>query len=485
MDADILFKSAAELAVRIRGGDLSPVDVVDAYLERIAARNDRTNAFVTVLEDDARERAQATQRRLDSGDAIGPLCGVPVAIKDLFATKTAVRHTYGSKVFDDNIADETAPVVNRLEDAGAIVLGKTNTPEFGWGAGKTENPVFGQTVTPFDLSKTSGGSSGGSAAAVADGLAALAQGSDAGGSVRIPASMCGVVGFYPSFGRVPAAIRPDGFSSHKPFLSNGPLARSVEDAALFMDAVSGYHARDPLSHPADQPSLFAATRRGVADFDVAFSPDLGLFAVEPVVRDVVEDAAFDLADAGATVESVSPEYAYDYETLRESFVDVVAVLYATMAANFRDDGIDLAGTHRADVTDMVLDLIERGEKLSAVEFKKTDVARTALFDTFQDLFLEFDLLVTPTLAVPSFDKDSFPDSEIDGQSIDPHYDWYLTWVSNLTGHPTCSVPAGFTSDGLPIGMQIIGRRFRDDDVLAASAAFERMNPWQDAYGSWA
>ena len=215
------FTSATELAARIRRGELSPVDAVEDCLDRLHERNDRTNAFVTVLEEEARERAAAAERAIGAGEPVGPLHGVPIAIKDLFDFKAGVRNTMGSKPFADFVPEVTATYVERLEDAGAIVVGKTNTPEMGH-KGVTDNKLFGPTSTPFDLERNAGGSSGGSAAAVADGIVPIAQGSDGGGSIRIPASFCHTVGFKASFGRVPQAMRPDAFGSHTPSSTRAP-----------------------------------------------------------------------------------------------------------------------------------------------------------------------------------------------------------------------------------------------------------------------
>jgi len=240
MGSDLCFTSLTEIARRIDSGDASPVEVVDAYLERIDRRNETLRAYSTVIGEEARAEARAAENAIERGEETGPLHGVPIAIKDLFAFKKGVRHTFGSTVFEDFVPDRTSPVVERLENAGAIVLRKTNTPEFG-NRPTTDNTLVGTTRTPFDIDRTAGGSSGGSAAAVADGLAAAAQGSDAGGSVRIPAACCGVYGFKPTFGRVPNGNPANAFAEHTPFIQHGPLTRTVGDAALLLDVMAGPH----------------------------------------------------------------------------------------------------------------------------------------------------------------------------------------------------------------------------------------------------
>ncbi|WP_458187947.1 amidase [Haladaptatus sp. NG-WS-4] len=472
------FDSAASLAAAIRRGERSPVDVVETYLQRISDRNDVTNAYVTVCGNMAREAAREAERAVQADEDLGPVHGVPVAIKDLYAYKRGVPNTYGSTVFADYVPEKDALVVERLEDAGAIVLGKTNTPEFGH-KGVTDNALFGPTGTPFAPDRTAGGSSGGSAAAVADGLAPFAQGSDGGGSIRIPAAFCGVYGLKPSFGRVPYEGRPDAFSAHTPFALAGPITRTVEDAALMLDVLAGPHPRDPMSVPDDGTDFRGAVGRSIENLSIAYSSDLDIFAVDDRVSRVVGDAVERFADAGATVEQVDVDFGYTRQELVDHWLTVSRVKYAAMAENLRDEGVDLLN-HREEVADVIVDLLESGSDVGGVEYKRTDVPRTSVFDAIQDVFDEYDLLVTPTVAVPPFEHGRIGPSEIDGEKVNSLLGWYLTWPFNLTGHPAASVPAG-SVEGLPVGMQVVGRRFADDTVLAASAAFERLEPWADRY----
>ena len=475
---------ATELASRIRRRDLSPVEVVEAFLARIEERNGEIGAYVTVIGDEAREAAREAERAVGSGRPPGPLHGVPVAIKDLFDYKAGVRNTFGSKPLAGYVPHHNATYVERLERAGAIVLGKTNTPEFGH-KGATDNLLFGPTSTPFAPGKNAGGSSGGSAAAVADGLCAIAQGTDAGGSIRIPASFCGVYGFKASFGRVASATRPDAFLSHTPFSHSGPLSRTVEDAALMLGAMAGPHPRDPLSLPDEGMDYIAATRRSIEGMRVAYSPNFGIFPVEERVLSVVEEAARAFEEAGARVEEVGVELRRSQRELSGLWMREVGVKSAEIVANLKDAGVvDLLGEHRGDLTPEFAGLVEKGWSMGAVEYRRDEVVRTEVFDALQDLFDDYDLLVTPTLAVPPFDNaddgNTVGPSEVNGEEVDPLLGWCLTYPVNFTGHPAASVPAGFT-DGLPVGLQIVGRRFADAEVLAASAAFERLRPWHGSY----
>lgn len=466
--------SAAELAWSIQRGELSPIDVVDAHLERIADRNDTINAYLTVCDEQAREAARSAQAAIDADEDLGPLHGVPVGIKDLYDV-AGLRTTFGSRVFTNNVASTDSIVADRLKAAGAIVIGKTNTPEFGR-SGTTDNRLRDPTPTPFDLDRTAGGSSGGSAAAVADCLTPLAHGTDAGGSVRIPASFCGVYGLKVSYGRIPIASRPDAFSHHSPMCSAGPITRTVEDAALMLDAMAGAHPRDPFSLPDEKASYVDAVGRGVDGLRIAYSPDLGVFPVAESVRTVVENGV------DAFEETIDAQIDWIDVDLRLTHEEILDTMYTGWSAVGhalhnrhveREYGIDLYGDHREELSQYSVDTIERGDEYRAIDYKLVDVARTSVLDGLQDVFEEYDVLLSPTVGVPAFEKTSDGPESIDGTSI-PKGGWHLTLPYNFSGHPAASIPAGLTEGGLPVGLQIAGRRFADDDVLAASAAFERI-----------
>lgn len=476
------YRSASELALSIRRGETSPVTAVDACFERIHKYDD-ANAFVTLLEEEASETAREAENAVERGESLGPLHGVPVAIKDLFDFKEGVRNTFGSEPFADFVPDRTATYVQRLEDAGAIVVGKTNTPEFGH-KGTTDNRLFGPTSTPFDLDCNAGGSSGGSAAAVAAGLVPLAQGTDAGGSDRIPAALCGVFGFKPTYGRVAQESRPDAFISHTPFLHTSPLARTVEDAALMLEVMSGFHPRDPFSVPGDA-DFVSAVREGIKGYRIAYSPNLGDFPVNARVGDIVEQTVYEFEDAGANVETIDIDLGHSHRKVTEIWNRQFSILCNSVLEGFKEDGIDPLTEHRNALTTEFVNLVEKTREFTTKAYKQDEQVRSHVYDVIQDVFTEFDLLVTPTIGVPSIenqeDRDTVGPSEVDGETVDPLLGWSLTHPINFTGHPAASVPAGFTAGGYPVGMQIIGDRFEERDVFAASGVVERTNPWHDAY----
>jgi len=483
MAQELALTTAAELAREIRQGERSPVDVVDTFLDRIE-NHDEVNAFTATRPEEAREEARAAEEAIESGDALGPLHGVPVALKDLFGFKTGLTNTFGSAPFEDFVPDYSAVVTERIEDAGAIVLGTTNVPEFGH-KGLTDNRLFGPTSTPFDLDRNAGGSSGGATAAVGTGLVPLAQGADGGGSIRIPSSFSGVYGIKPSFGRVPLRSRPDAFGTHTPFIHHGPHARTVEDAALMLDVIAGPHPEDPFSLPADETSYLAATRESIDGQDIAYSPDFGGFPVDHRVRDIVDDAVGAFETSGATVDEVDFEFEASHSELTQLWMRQIGVFYAEMAANFADAGMVDLFEHKDELTPQFADLLDLGMGLGAVEYKQDDVVRTQVFQTVQSIFEDYDFLVTPTMAVPpvenSEDGPTLGPEAIAGESVDQCLGFCLTHPVNYTGHPAASIPAGFTDDDLPIGLQIIGPRFDDAGVITASAAFERVRPWQHKY----
>lgn len=481
MSKELCFIPANELATQIRHGELSPVTVVDAYLERITDWNNELNAYITLIEEEARDRARKAERAVERGDDLGPLHGVPIAVKDFNAYKAGVRHTFGLKPFEDWIPDFSAPIVERLEDAGGIILGKTNTPALGH-KGMTDNKITGATPTPFNLEKTAGGSSGGSAAAVAAGLTALGEGSDIGGSIRIPASACGVYGLKPSWGRVPFGEPNDAFIRHSPFFELGPITRTVKDAALMLSVMAGPHPQDPLSIPDDGTDYVDATTRSIDGWEIAYSPGLGSFPIDPAVTTVIEEALTAFETAGASVTRTDPEFQHSQEDLADSLITAVELWQGEIALNFKECwDIDLLGDHRDEVEDELIETMESGQQLSGMEFRRSNRVRTDAFHSLEALFEDYDLLITPTLAVPPFDKESKPPDTVADTEIRPFEGWFLTWPFNMTGHPAASIPAGFTDDRLPVGMQIVGPRFADGDVLAASARFEEIRPWADSY----
>ncbi|MFZ0667913.1 MAG: amidase [Acidimicrobiales bacterium] len=483
MTSEIFEMSASELAKRIREREISPVEATQAYLERIDARNGRTNAYVTVLADQAMDAASAAEQKVASGAELGALHGVPVALKDSVPT-AGVRTTSGSQVFKDSVPQVNGIEYERMIDtAGAILLGKTNLPEFA-ARGTTDNYLFGPTSTPFDLARNAGGSSGGSAAAVADRTAAVAQGSDGGGSIRIPASWCGVFGLLATFGRIPQDWRPNAYAPHTPHISSGPIARTVEDGALLLDVLAGPDPRCPICLPPPTERFTDAVGRSIEGLRIGYAKTIAGIPVDRRVATVVDGAVHSFEEAGASVETIEIDFGRPHEEVGDVWLRYVSVLYALDTVLMKRNGIDLLGEHRGDMAPELIAMMERGLGMSAVEYRADDVIRTEVLDHVESLFARFDVLVTPTLAAlpveNTDDKNTLGPTSIEGMPVDPIIGWTLTYPFNFTGHPAASVPAGLV-DGLPVGMQIVGHRFDEATVLAASAAFEKVSPWHQWY----
>jgi aspartyl-tRNA(Asn)/glutamyl-tRNA(Gln) amidotransferase subunit A len=457
---DLCWLSAVDLAAAIKKKRVSPREVVEAVLARIE-KTRALNAYVTLDADGARRAARAAERALTSRSAtLGPLHGVPFSVKDLIITK-GMRTTFGTPLHRDNVPTEDAPAVARMKAAGAILLGKTNTPTFGW-VGITDNLVFGVTRNPWNLERTPGGSSGGAGAAVAAGLGPLALGTDGGGSIRKPAAFCGIVGHKPSFGRVPVYPASAAWSlSHV-----GPMTRTVKDAALMLTVCAGPDERDPYSLPRENVDYVKALRGGITGLRVAYSETLGIApAVEPEVRASVGSAVRAFREVGCRVETVEPSWPPIWEAWRAIFLGGIGTRLAPQL-------------HRRDEIDAgLVPVIEEALAWGPTRFVDAWTERLAWWQHPRQFFEKYDLLVTPTATTAAFPHGMLYPSTIAGVKVDRLASSAFTFPFNLTGQPAVSVPCGFTRDGLPIGLQIVGRRNDDATVLRAAAAFESARPW--------
>nr|WP_230972411.1 amidase [Archaeoglobus neptunius] len=439
---------------RLRSGELKPVDILEECLAKIEELNPKINAFVT-LNEKAREDAKSVDTTL-------PLAGLPVAIKDNVETK-GLRTTYCSKLYENYVPEEDAVLVERLKKAGAVIVGKTNLPEFGLIA-YTDNPMFGPTKNPWDLSRTVGGSSGGSAAAVAAGMVPVASGNDGGGSIRIPASFCGLYGLKPSYGRVPCyPALPIFVGLH----SEGFLTRYVEDTALMLDVVKGRDSRDMQSLPDDGVSYLEAIKEPPDNVKIAYSPDLGYATVDPEVEEIVRKAAFKLEKFGE-VEEVK----VSAPSLEPDLVTKVVLEVTTFLGERMEEWKKITFPP-------YLGFFALADSLTYREYIKIEEKKMELWRSLRKVFDEYDFLITPTVAVKPFEIGKLGPDEIAGKPTTPIGWMPFTYPFNFTKQPAASIPAGFSKDGLPIGMQIVGRHYDDVGVLRISKAFQDISPWQD------
>ncbi len=458
MSDDVAFLSAEDLVAAYRARTLSPVEVTEAILSRIDRVNPTVNAYTTVSADQALTGARAAEAAYAVGEA-GPLAGVPFSIKDLTPTR-GIRTARGSLVDPDWVPDEDPPVVERLYAAGGVILGKTNTPELGW-KGDSGNRVFGPTYNPWKLDRTAGGSSGGAAAAVATGLGPLAQGSDGAGSIRIPAAFCGIYGLKQSFGLVPqyppSAV---GDLSHL-----GPMTRTVTDAALMLNAIAGGDARDRLSWSSGVDYL-QGLNDGIAGLRIAYSPTLGYVDVDDDVLQAVNEGVKTLASLGAEVVEVDPGL--------PDPADILDKLWAGAMAGYFHGRLEQVG----DLIDQgLLATVQRTGELTAGELANAQQRRNTYYTGMREFMRNYDLLVTPSMPSTAFTAGLDEPDNWHRQTIAP-LDWTpFTFPFNITGQPAATLPVGFDRQGLPIGLQIVGRWRDDPAVLRASRAFERAQPW--------
>ena len=461
---DICFMPAYEMVEKIRTQELTSLEITETIIERIEKINPMINAYCTPTFDLAREMARNADEAAKKGDG-GIINGVPTSLKDLSLTK-GIRTTFGSKIYENFIPDEDCVLVKRLKDAGCVLLGKTNTPEFGF-KGVTDNAIFGETHNPWNLKKTCGGSSGGAGSAVASGISPLAQGSDGGGSIRIPASLNGIYGLKPTFGRVP--FYPKEYIFAHTLAVAGPLTRYVKDAALMLDVMKGPFEGYRYSLPSDNVSYFEQIQNQPNKLKIAYSLNMGFAKViDAEVEKAILNSVEKFRNYGWNPESVKMKLRKPELPFCTIWISEVAFSLKSKLAKWRDK-----------IDPSLLKMVEGGLGFDGKAIINSMKARKEVFEGFYKIFKHYDILITPTTAIPAFDLGiPFP-TKINGKGVSPSAWQAFTFPINLIGNPAASIPCGWSSDGLPIGMQIVGRRFDELTVLQVSKAFEEVAPWQD------
>ena len=463
-DRDLAFAPATELRGLVASKGISPMELTQLYLDRIDRFDPSLNAYLTVDAEGAIEAARRAEQAVVRGDELGPLHGVPISIKDLQITK-GLRTTSGSSIFRDRVPKEDSIAVERIRAAGAVILGKTNTPEFGL-LGVTVNKLGGPCRNPWNTDRTTGGSSGGAAAATAAGLCALSEGSDGGGSIRIPSSFCGIFGIKPTQGRVPKYAGAGIPLTANHFSQSGPMTRNVRDAAVLLEVLAGYDPRDPSSMRETIPDLVGALDRSTENLAVGWSPDYGYAPVDPDVLAVCRSTLDGLGDAGCEVA--------ESDLVLDSPFEAFQPLFAAMAFASYSSFLD------GDLTDYARQMIERGASVSGAEYALALGHMDLIRSSIEEQLDRFDLIASPTLAVPAFEAGGPLDtvSEIAGREVDPWWGYFpFTFPINMAGLPAVSIPAGFSDDGLPVGLQLVGRRGAEETLVAVSAALEQARPW--------
>jgi aspartyl-tRNA(Asn)/glutamyl-tRNA(Gln) amidotransferase subunit A len=463
-DADLAFKPATEIRSMIAAKQISSVEITQLYLDRIDALDSQLNSYLTVTTDIALRGAKAADDATMRGEDLGPLHGVPISIKDLEMTK-GIRTTSGSLVYKDRIGTYDSVVVERVKKAGAVILGKTNTPEYGI-IGHTENRLGDHCRNPWNTERTTGGSSGGAGASVAAGLTALATGSDGGGSIRIPAGFCGIYGIKPTQGRISYYFGANADPAFNLVSQSGPMTRTVADSAMLLQVLAGRDPRDPGALRVEPDDYMAATKRGVEGLKIGWSPDFGFAAVDSDVTKVTASAVRTFENMGCTVDEIDLPLSDPFEY----FWPLFTTMMYTRAANLLED-------HRDELNWYSVWALEGGKAVTGAEYLKALGRVEALKSQFADMFDKYDLIITPSTATTAFPVGE-PPARIGGKDVH----WFSGYVPytmpiNMIGATAASIPCGFASDGLPVGLHIIGRPGAESTVFAASAAFEKARPW--------
>ena len=486
MDANKLeYLSAAELGREVNAKNVSPVEVVDYFQKRIERINPTINALVYTKFDYAREQAKLICEKLAKGQSVGEFAGVPFGLKDFLPSKKGWTNSHGgvkSLIKEDQF---NSAFCTAMESAGGIAIGKTNAPAFGF-RGTCDNVLYGATKNPFNTEYNSGGSSGGSAAAVAAGLLPISEGSDGGGSIRIPAAWCNCFGFKPSVGTVPDIKRPDAWAATHPYCVNGGITKTVEDSAILLNYMAAYNPKDPVSVKRGTKDFTAEINKPIKGLRIAFTADFGVFSVEDEVKESVLNAAKRFALQGATVEEINISIPYTCAELAAAWCASISVDTAIELKLMKENGLDLVGAHSDELPEQFIYWNKKVAKATIYDYYEFNKMRTAILDAQQKVFDNFDLIISPTTACLPVKN-----SKVKGETVGPEYingqkaerliGFCETFFENFTGNPAASVPAGLSKSGLPIGMQIIGKKYEDAEVLRASAAYEKIYNWRKDY----
>ena len=475
--------SAFRLGEFVNRKKVSPTEVMNYFIDRIENRNNSINAFTYVKYDEALNEAKKLEDKIMHGEVVGPFAGVPMALKDFLPSKKGWTHSHGGvKCLAGEIDEESSEFCKAAEYLGAIAVGKTNAPAFGF-SGACQNMMYGATGNPFDITRTCGGSSGGSAAAVADGLVVLAEGGDAGGSIRIPAGWCNLFGFKPSKGVVPNVCRPDAWSATHPFCFNGALTRTVEDSKIIYSKMARYDPRDPMSLPIVTPTYFQS---GLLHriLKIGFTLDFDLYPqVDPEVANIVVDAALSLYSSSRNIEieEIHFNWKHSLEEIMKCWSWSISVDTALDLDMWKLKGVDIIKDHANEVPAEWIKYNQIASEANIHYMREFNEIRTDILDNFENVFEDYDIIISPTtICKPMKLADGGRCKEVNGVELDPETNFISfgeTPLANFVGYPAASIPAGLSSDELPVGMQVIGKMFHDSDIFTVAERMETINPW--------
>ena len=476
--------SALELGKLVNRKIISPVEVIEYFEDRIETRNKKINAFTYTRFEEAEERAKAMETAIMKGCAVGPLAGVPIALKDFLPAKKGWTASHGGVRSFITVDEEDCTFWQAAERLGCIAVGKTNAPSFGF-RGTTYNKMYGNTNNPFNTAYNSGGSSGGSCAAVGSLMVPLASCGDAGGSTRVPSAWCNCFGFKPSAGIVPSVCRPDAWTATHPYCCDGPTSRTVMDSALIMEQMMRYDPKDPISVPIPHKQFSELMKRDIKDMRIAVTHDYDLFkSVDSQIIDAVDRVADVLKNAGAAVEYVHFSFKHGLDEMVAAWLRSISVDSAVDLEIMKETtGFDLIGDHAEDLPDQFIEWSKIAFSSTMMDYRQFHEIRTDILDANLAVFGDYDIIISPvTSCMPVLNGDDTkgPDN-MQGEDVEQLIGFCQTWLQNMTGNPAASVPAGLGSNNLPIGVQVIGRRYFDEDVYAVAHTIEQMMPWSQYY----
>lgn len=475
--------SASELGFLVNEGKIKPKEVVKYFEERILKRNESINAYVYTKFEEAYEVAFKQEKLLKEGKKLGPFAGVPYALKDFLPNKIGWTNSHGGVKCLVALDEFNSAFNEAMEKAGGIPLGKTNAPSYGF-RGTTDNKMYGPTSTPFNLKYNAGGSSGGSAAAVADGLALIAEGGDAGGSIRIPANYCNLYGFKAGIGTIPNIVRPDGFGTTHPYCFNGGLTKTVLDAAILLNYMKGYNPFDPFSNNNDIDYV-KEMNKDISKMKIAYTTDFGIFEVEESLKNQFLKALDNFKKLDVTIEEVKFNFKHSAMDMANAWCYGITVDCAIELNLAKDKGIDLLNDHKDDFPQEFIYWKNKCDELGIMDLYNFNLVRTDVLDEFERVFSNYDFIISPVTCLSGIlnqnDNNTKGPTKINGFDVEPLIGWTQTFLANFTGHPAASIPGGIGDENIPFGIQIISKKHHEGDLLALSRAYECKNPWRHLY----
>ena len=483
MNEKLELLSAAELGRLVNAKKIKPTEVIRYFEKRIIDRNESINAFVYTKMDEAMEIAARQEKMLENGEEVGPFAGVPFALKDFLPNKPGWTNSHGGVLCLLAVDDCQSVFCEAIEKAGGIAVGKTNAPSYGF-RGTTYNRMYGATSTPFNSANNSGGSSGGSAAAVADGLVPIAEGGDAGGSIRIPAAFNNLFGFKAGIGTIPSVARPDAFSATHPFCFNGALTKTVEDTAILMNYIGYFNCLDPYSRPG-KIDYVQEMQKDIKGMKIAYTKDFDIFEIEPAVEKQFRRAVEDLKKLGVTTTEVHFDFKHTAKEMADWWCKGITVDCAIDLNLRKEQGVDLLTEHEADFPEEFIYWKKECDKLGIQDLYEFNLVRTDVLDQFEKVLKDYDFIASPVSCVAaiqnSTDKNTKGPDKINGKTVEPLIGWTETFLANFVGNPSASIPAGMIDEKTPFGLQLTGKRFHDGELLALCHAFEKLKPWREYY----